>query len=652
MTTTANIGESTALGRHATAADIPPAAKAVRWLVAIASVGLLIPLFALFPPAISIGYFVLFGAAMVASELFFSVRIGPGAVFSIASTFLFVYFLIAGAIGAASLAAFSYLVTWVIRRLTHRTALTISFAGFEIGQTILSTLAGGAAVQMFFSRPALSFPVYVQPITSLVVFALVFLATSTILSSIAVLTRAGFSEVRNNLWPTTTLWLAISFVTNIPFAIVMKLIAPPVGYVLATLIILSFLAGIASIVRLNAGLRAGNEELKAVNRIGTLINATLDPSQLYRILARETSRVLRWDAFFVAIGTKASSEISLVFLTDTGAEIAQRTIPAGAGLTGKAIASGELVFYEQGLKERELDEDIFEGRRKPRSIVVAPMKFGEEVLGAICVQSYKSDVYAASQFRLLQTIAAQTAIAVRNAQLYKSEEQANRDRDEFVSVVTHEIRNPLTSIRGYSELAQDAIRKHDEKAALDSVDVIREESNKILRLTEDLLEISKMEAGKFSMKIENVDLASIVERVAEKYERTSDHAIERHIPQDLPIIDGDATRLSQVVENLVSNAVKYSPDGKPIDISLDSRRTEVILRIRDSGIGIPEDKQPLIFERFFRVQEGSTQFKGTGLGLFITREIVRMHYGSIHVESQVGAGTTFIVELPIRSPLA
>lgn len=649
---TANVGESTALGRHRAVAEIPPAAKAVRWGVAMAALAILIPLFAIYPPTVSVGYFLMFGAAMVASEFFFSVRIGPGSVFSIASTFLFVYFLIAGAIGAASLAAFAYLVTWIIRRLTHRTSLTISFAGFEIGETILSALSGGAAVQFLFSRPAISLPVYVQPITSLVVFALVYLLTSTVLSSIAVLARAGYSEVRNNLWPTTTLWLAISFVTNIPFAIVMKLIAPPVGYVLATLIILSFLAGIASIVRLNAGLRAGNEELKAVNRIGTLINATLDPSQLYRILARETSRVLRWDVFFVAIGTKASNEIELVFLTDTGAEIAQRSIPAGAGLTGKAIQSGELVFYEQGIKEKDVDEDIYEGRRKPRSIVVAPMRFGEEVLGAVCVQSYKSEVYGPSQFRLLQTIAAQAAIAVRNAQLYKSEEQANRDRDEFVSVVTHEIKNPLTSIRGYSELAQDAIHRHDEKAAVDAIDVIRAEAKKILRLTEDLLEVSKMEAGKFSMKIENVDLASIVARVAEKYERTSSHDIERDIPRDIPIIDGDATRLSQVVENLVSNAVKYSPDGKPIRVSLESGRTEVLLRIRDYGIGIPEDKQQLIFERFFRVEEGSTQVKGTGLGLFITREIVRMHHGSIRVESAVGEGTTFIVELPIRSPLA
>ena len=249
------------------------------------------------------------------------------------------------------------------------------------------------------------------------------------------------------------------------------------------------------------------------------------------------------------------------------------------------------------------------------------------------------------QTRSLAT--AQAAIAIRNAQLFESEKEAKNERDEFLSLVTHEIKNPLTSINGYAVLGEQAVGANDNQSTLDAIKVIRGETAKILRLTEDLLDASKMTAGRFTIVRENLDLVDLVSQIARKHSATSNHKIDLHIAENVPSIEGDPVRLSQVVENLVSNAVKYSPEGSTVTIGLDSSDGLVRLRVRDEGNGIAPDKGAMIFERFYRVEEDGRMVKGTGLGLFISREIVRMHGGDITFESVIGFGTTFLVELPI-----
>ncbi len=651
--TQAELGDMTALGRRTPTADMPRAAVAVRWTVAITGLLTLMILLALEPlPVSRLPYFALFGSAMLVAEALFVVRIRPGSYFSISSTFLLVYFLISGAVAAAAVAAVVYFTVWVIQRVRSKTSQTPLFALYNVGHQILGVLAGGLAVQLLFGRAAMySYP-NAHPVKVVLVFALVYFLITSALTALAVYARTGFGEVRSQLLPTTILWGGISLAVSIPFALVIRLIYYAVGgYLLATLFTFSFLAGISLIVRLNTSLKYGNQELKAINSIGSLITATLDLYEIFGIIARESRKVLLWDGFFIALGGQDAEEIEMVFMSESGLEITRRRIPRGAGLTGKAILAGELVHYEQGEQDRALgSDDSFTGRKRPRALVIAPMKFGEEVIGAICVQSFQADVYGSSQFRLLQTIAGQAAIAVRNAQLFESEKQAKNERDEFLSLVTHEIKNPLTSINGYAVLGEQAVGANDSGAALDAIQVIRGETAKILRLTEDLLDASKMSAGRFSIAHQDVELAELVSQTARKYAATSGHEVDLEIAEDLPVIEGDPVRLSQVVENLVSNASKYSPEGSTITIVLESSEGWVRLRIRDEGQGIPPDKAPLIFERFFRVEEDGRTVKGTGLGLFISREIVRAHGGDLTFESVMGFGTTFLVELPVRSP--
>jgi two-component system CheB/CheR fusion protein len=221
--------------------------------------------------------------------------------------------------------------------------------------------------------------------------------------------------------------------------------------------------------------------------------------------------------------------------------------------------------------------------------------------------------------------------------------------EEFLSLVSHEIKNPLTSITGYADFAEDAVKNNDHSSALESLEIVRSEARRILRLAEDLLDASCVKAGKFRLNIGHVDLAGVVGRIMTRYAATSGRNIEVCAPSLFPIIRGDSCRIAQVVENLVSNAIKYSPDRSPIHVLLDSDPTVVRLSISNGGTMIPPDKLAMLFQRFSRLRvdgDGNGRRKGTGLGLYISKQIVEMHGGKIRVSSTAEEGTTFTIELP------
>lgn len=221
--------------------------------------------------------------------------------------------------------------------------------------------------------------------------------------------------------------------------------------------------------------------------------------------------------------------------------------------------------------------------------------------------------------------------------------------EQLLSLVSHEIKNPLTSIEGFANFAEDAVKNNDRELALESLQIVRAEAGRILRFAEDLLDASCLRAGEFSITPGQVDLPSIVSRVADQYSAMYGYKIDVCVMSPFPVIAGDSCRLTQVIENLVSNAVKYCGDDEPIRVALEADADFVRMMISNGGMKIPPEKLAILFRPFSRLDNGNGNGnvpKGTGLGLFIARQIVEAHGGNIVVTSEEPEGTTFTVALP------
>lgn len=231
-------------------------------------------------------------------------------------------------------------------------------------------------------------------------------------------------------------------------------------------------------------------------------------------------------------------------------------------------------------------------------------------------------------------------------------ENIERDRKSFVSNVSHELRTPLTSMRSYVEALNDGAWK-DEKIAPQFLSVIQNETNRMIRMVSDLLQLSRMDAGTEDFEKELIDLRALFNFVLDRFDmmiqsdESKNFVIVRDIIPDQVWIEADQDRMAQVLDNILSNAIKYSPDGGTITASLSLRDGDALLSIADEGLGIPKDELPRVFSRFYRVDKArSRAMGGTGLGLAISKDVVVEHGGKIWVRSALNEGTTFYVSLP------
>jgi PAS domain S-box-containing protein len=225
--------------------------------------------------------------------------------------------------------------------------------------------------------------------------------------------------------------------------------------------------------------------------------------------------------------------------------------------------------------------------------------------------------------------------------------QLDRLKDEFVALVSHELRTPLTSIRGYLELINEDTNLTDEQTRF--LETIDRNAQRLQRVVGDLLFVAQVEAGKLSLELSAVDLNAIAEEAVHAAQPSAAaKAIALTIEiGELPVVQGDRARLAQVLDNFVSNAIKFTPSGGAVSVTTRLLPGEVEVVISDTGMGIPTDELPLLFQRFFRAERATSgAIPGTGLGLAIAKAIVTGHGGRIRVESEDGAGATFRVILP------
>jgi len=230
------------------------------------------------------------------------------------------------------------------------------------------------------------------------------------------------------------------------------------------------------------------------------------------------------------------------------------------------------------------------------------------------------------------------------------ETEADRLKTELVSTVSHELRTPLSSIYGFTELMLN--REIDAMKQRKYLSTIHNETERLSNLVTDFLDVQRMQSGGQRYQMAHLDLYSIVDQVMGVYNASNGlHDIQlRLLSEDRPTIIGDETRIKQLLNNLVNNAIKYSPDGGPVDITIGTDQENATIQITDYGIGIPQYAFAHLFDKFYRVDNSDTRrIGGTGLGLSICKEIVKEHDGVIHVESTVGKGSTFTVVLPLHA---
>ncbi len=232
--------------------------------------------------------------------------------------------------------------------------------------------------------------------------------------------------------------------------------------------------------------------------------------------------------------------------------------------------------------------------------------------------------------------------------------EIDRMKSDFISSVSHELRTPLTSIKAYTEtILHD--RNMPEETQLEFLQIIDEEADRLTRLINGILEISRVESGTLEIVRQPVNVTSVVNAIMPEMRTLADKKnvnLEMHVPDKLPEMLGDENKIQSILSNLVNNAIKFTPESGSVTLHVSSEDNNLIIRVSDTGMGIPKEDLHKIFGRFYRVHRPGKQIQGTGLGLAIVKEIVIRHNGRIEVESQLDKATTFTVYLPLQPRLA
>jgi signal transduction histidine kinase len=329
-------------------------------------------------------------------------------------------------------------------------------------------------------------------------------------------------------------------------------------------------------------------------------------------------------------------------------------------------ALGRLAMTSEPVQIRDIaDERTYQSRLRQvtirsgfRSVLAVPLLREDHLLGALAVNRASTGEFAPEIIELLKTFATQSALAIQNARLYREIEiksrqleAASRHKSEFLANMSHELRTPLNAIIGFSEVLSERMFGEINKKQAEYIGDILESGQHLLSLINDILDLSKIEAGRMELEPTEFDLPSVIENTLILVrERAQRHGITlgRAVNERLGTIRGDERKVKQVLLNLLSNALKFTPEGGEIEVRAQMRDGAAEISVRDTGVGIAPEDQEAVFEEFRQVGTASKKVEGTGLGLAISRKFIELHGGRIWVKSKLGTGSTFTFTLPLR----
>ena len=403
-------------------------------------------------------------------------------------------------------------------------------------------------------------------------------------------------------------------------------------------------------------------ELEALGEVGRAVSSTLDLEQVLETVVTKASDLGSAEGCTIFRYKESDQTLRLWHASGLDPklehEVRGLTLKAEGTMMGKAIQTRDALQ----VADIELGPDNALRRLAVaagfKSALFVPLMRGSRAFGVLVMQRRQSGPFDQATVSLLKTFASQSTLAIQNARLFREIEDkgeqlaiASRHKSQFLANMSHELRTPLNAVLGYTELIQDGIYGAVSPKIASVLDRVQSNGRHLLGLINDVLDLSKIEAGQLELGIGDYSLQDVVKTVVaatEPLAAAKKLPIKLDIAATLPVARGDERRISQVLLNLLGNAIKFTDAGE-IRISAVAGDDCFVVSVSDTGPGIAASEQARIFEEFHQVDNSNTKAKGgTGLGLAISRRIIEMHGGRISVSSVVGNGSTFKIELPVR----
>jgi signal transduction histidine kinase len=404
------------------------------------------------------------------------------------------------------------------------------------------------------------------------------------------------------------------------------------------------------------------EELKALGEVSQVVGSSLDLDKVLGSIVRhavmfseaDCGIIFRYDeeeqVFNLRMDYGASREF-VEALRHTRPQKGDQSAIGQAALTGEMVQIADLHEVPDYPLKCVIDEGF-------RALLAVPLLREDKLFGGLVVQRRQAGMFPERGVNLLQTFAAQSLIAIRNAGLFKEIEEkgrqlasADKHKSEFLANMSHELRTPLNAILGYTELILDRIYGEVPEQIDDVLKRLEKNGRHLLSLINDVLDLSKIEAGRFKLSLNDYSMVELIQTVSASVDALAAEkklAMRLSLAEDLPIGKGDDQRLAQVLLNLLGNAIKFTEEGE-ILVEAEVTNQSFLVSISDTGAGISEEDLTIVFKEFQQVDGSSTKTKGgTGLGLSISKKIIEMHGGRIWLTSEIGKGSTFYFSLPIR----
>jgi signal transduction histidine kinase/ActR/RegA family two-component response regulator len=404
------------------------------------------------------------------------------------------------------------------------------------------------------------------------------------------------------------------------------------------------------------------EELEALREVGEAVNSSLDVDDVLTTIVKHAVELSETDGGSIMEYSEPDRCFLVRSVYRTAPTVVDRLrsirVDVDQALVGRAARERRPIAVPD-LSAVSLDphlQILFDDGW--RSLVAAPMLREGQILGSLIVRRKRTGDFTEETLDLLETFASQSALALQNAQLYRElKEQslelelASRHKSEFLASMSHELRTPLNAVLGFSEVLLERMFGDINERQEEYLRDIHGSGKHLLELLNEILDLSKIEAGRMELDYSSFELRSLLEDAASMLRaRAVAHGITLTVvvAEDVGLLHSDELRLKQVVLNLMSNAVKFTGDGGSVAVRAERRGAEIDVTVTDSGIGVPESDRERIFESFQQGGRGSSREEGTGLGLTLSRRIVELLGGGMWLESEVGVGSTFGFSLPGR----